>query len=191
MGLYVVGMGALLYIISYVVNDRILKKILGWFVTLFIMMVFLVFFVSAVFPGQTRLAPTYCMTRFWEACLPIAQQLTDRLPGIQNPGTPPERTGTQVTSFTVQTADVQLEGGIRYWSSRGSYWEEKYPSGKVDRFIHPTRMWLDGCAGTGVARATEPNFLAFIPDRGCPLMAVRWRRGSGDWNFLGLMTDVV
>ncbi len=189
-GLYVVGFGTLLYLIAFIVNDRRLKKVLSWFITLFLMVVFIVFFISAVVPGQTMIAPTYCLARFWEACLPLAQQVTNRLPGVQNPDAPSARESTRVTSFTVQTADVQLEGGIRYWSLKGDHWEERYPSGKMDRFINPVRMSLDGCAGTGVVRATEVNFLAFIPDKGCSAMAVRWQRNGG-WNFLGLMTDVI
>jgi hypothetical protein len=66
-----------------------------------------------------------------------------------------------------------------------------YPSGHVDRGMRiRARVVVSGCSGSVVGHDHEPEFALFIPDKGCPGMMARWRRGGGPWNILGPMQNV-
>lgn len=191
-GLGIIGIGALLVLVSFVISNRTLKRVLGWFVTCFVMLVMTLMLVSAALPGQTRLPPIYCMVRPFEYCGAVAHGIAETLPGVVAPTVPPLNEATRVTSFRLQLQDPSYEeGGARFWNwqANGNYWEERYPSGKFDKFIEPGRLTLDDCSGTTVVRSTNRDMI-FIPDKGCPTMIVRWRRGTSPWYGLGQMRDI-
>ena len=189
-GLWILGFGVLLYVVAFIVSDRGLKRILGWFVTCFVMLVMILMLISAVLPGQTPIPPIYCLVRPFGYCGAVAQSVSRSLPGVEGPTRPALDAADRVTSFRLQLEDPSYEeGGARSWSWTGDHWEERYPSGKSDSFIKPNRLTLDGCPGTTVVRATNGDMI-FIPDKGCPAMIVRWRRGNSPWYYLGQMRDI-
>lgn len=190
-GLWILGFGLLLYMVAFIVTDATLKRVVGWFVACFVMLLLILLLISAVLPGQTPIPPIYCMVRPWDYCGAVGQSISRTLPGIESPTKPARDDADRVTSFRLQLEDPSYEeGGARYWSWKGDRWEERYPSGKFDNFIEPNRVTLDGCPGTTAIRSTNHDMI-FIPDKGCPAMIVRWRRGNGAWQYLGQMRDVV
>jgi hypothetical protein len=77
-GLYVVALGAVLYVIVSIVNDPLIKRVLGWFTTVFLIVVICTFFISAAVPGKTSIAPTPCLVRFWDHCIKVGDAVAER-----------------------------------------------------------------------------------------------------------------
>jgi hypothetical protein len=103
-----------------------------------------------------------------------------------------ETDSSRLNSFTWQSAPNEVNAGIRKWSRRADgQFVEAYPSGHTQVMQTRARILLDGCAGTVVGPADEPNFAIFLPDRGCKGMVARWQRGRGThWNVLSAMENV-
>jgi hypothetical protein len=77
-GLIVVALGIILLFLSFVVGDGILKRIIAWAMTIFIFLILLTFFVSAVSAGQTFIKPIECLVRFWEKCEKASDAVAER-----------------------------------------------------------------------------------------------------------------
>ena len=75
--LYLVGMGALLVILSNIINDTISKYIIGYTITICFCLITICFVVSALFRDQGFVNPPYCLVRFWEKCDVIEDRITD------------------------------------------------------------------------------------------------------------------
>jgi hypothetical protein len=105
---------------------------------------------------------------------------------------PPETAATRVVGFTYRTPPQEIDPGLRVFKREADdTWSNTYPSGHVDRGGRVrARVIVDGCNGTVIGKDTEPDFAVFIPDKGCPGMMARWRRGTGHWNVLGPMQNV-
>lgn len=113
MGSYIAGLGVLLYLLTIIVTDAIIKRVMAWFVSLLIMAVILVFFVSAVFPGRTVIAPAACLVRFWERCEAVGDEIAER-----NYTPPPEvkssiPPGRNQISFSQYRVSMHFAGTIR------------------------------------------------------------------------------
>jgi hypothetical protein len=109
------------------------------------------------------------------------------------PQAPPETAKTRVTGFTYRTPPDEIDPGLRVFRFEpDDTWSVTYPNGTVSRGSRVrARVVLDGCNGTVVGPPDEPEFAVFIPDKGCPGMIARWRRGnSGTWNILGEMQNI-
>jgi hypothetical protein len=109
------------------------------------------------------------------------------------PPGPPETANTRVVGFTYDTPPQEIDPGLRVFRLEpDNTWSVVYPSGTVSRGSRVrARIILDGCNGTVVGPPDEPEFAVFIPDKGCPGMIARWRRGfSGPWNILGAMKNI-
>lgn len=74
----IVGLGAVLMVLANVLNDPLLKKVLGWFVTLLIMALVTAFFVSAVFRDQGIIKPVYCLSQIWKVCEQVESEVVSR-----------------------------------------------------------------------------------------------------------------
>jgi hypothetical protein len=193
-GIYVVGFGVGLIVIRRVISNRSLMKVFSWFLTTLVMAFMSVLFLAVVFPQRAYswgISTASCLVRPWGSCAAVSRDVAEAaLPGYNNPNIPQATPSTRVVAFAWQTSPMEVKPGLRFWSDRGDYWEEQYPDGQTDKFIGPGRLELGGCVGTTVSRIEEPNFQVFIPDKGCPAMVARWRRGDAQWNVLGQMMDV-
>jgi hypothetical protein len=90
-----------------------------------------------------------------------------------------ETYSTRLNSFTWQSHPSDVSPGIRSWSrSPDGRFIETYPTGYAQVMQTRARILLEGCAGTVVGPADEPNFSIFLPDRGCKGMVARWQRGG-------------
>jgi hypothetical protein len=78
MAIEIVGLGAVLMVLANVLNDKLLKKVLGWFVTLLIMALVTAFFVSAVFRHQGIIKPVYCLSQIWKVCEDAEREVVSR-----------------------------------------------------------------------------------------------------------------
>jgi hypothetical protein len=105
---------------------------------------------------------------------------------------PAETPSTRLNSFSWRTAQGEVNAGMRKWSRNADdQFVETYPSGHTQVMQTRARIKLEGCAGTVVGPASEPNFAIFLPDRGCKGMVVRWQRGRGThWNVFGALENV-
>jgi hypothetical protein len=105
---------------------------------------------------------------------------------------PPANPTTRVTAFTYFTPSGEIDPGRRDFARQSDgTWHNTWQSGFVDKSEERGRTSIDGCAGTVIGKLSEPDFVVFIPDKGCKSgMMARWRRGEGAWNALGLMKNV-
>jgi hypothetical protein len=78
MGAQIAVLGGLLYIITFAVHDKALKKVMAWFGVLFMMTFSAVFFYAAVVPNPTLVKPAYCLVRFWDRCEDVGDAVADR-----------------------------------------------------------------------------------------------------------------
>lgn len=111
---------------------------------------------------------------------------------IYGPLAQPETEATRVTAFDYRTPPGEIDPGLRRFRRQaGGAWHVTYPSGHVDKGAKiRVRAIVEGCAGTVIGKDAEPEFAVFIPDKGCPGMMARWRRGEGGWNLMGAMLNV-
>ncbi|MFZ6692682.1 hypothetical protein [Undibacterium sp. SXout20W] len=88
--------------------------------------------------------------------------------------------------------DYQFEPvGRREWRMiNQNRWLEVYPDGSIQRFDVQEVAQLGGCNGMLVAKESERDFQIFIPFNGCEKMWLRFRRGSGEWLWLGEMKEI-
>ncbi len=120
-GIYIVGLGAGLYVVSYVLtslNLPVLKAVLGWFVILFVMLVMLTFFVSAALPGYTPIAPTPCLVRFWDRCPYVYDRIAERnftpvKPPVDQPPAPQVNVNPKNYRVFVQFAGIIRREDVR------------------------------------------------------------------------------
>jgi hypothetical protein len=110
------------------------------------------------------------------------------------PEAPPATAKTRVTGFTYRTPPQEVDPGLRIFrlESDNTWTVTNQPSGQVGKGSQVrARIILDGCKGTVIGPPNQLEFAVFFPDKGCPGMIARWRRGfSGPWNFLGAMQDI-
>lgn len=78
MGMYIAGLGAILYTIALIVHDGTLKMVVAWFAVVLLIAVSSVFFISAAIQGQTIFAPAPCLVRFWERCEQVGDDIAER-----------------------------------------------------------------------------------------------------------------
>ncbi len=97
----------------------------------------------------------------------------------------------RVIAFTYQTPPQEIDPGLRIFRRvPDGRWTSTYPSGFVDKGRERGRIALDGCNGTVIDKEAEKNFYVFIPDKGCPGMMLRFKRGAGSWVIFGHMENV-
>jgi len=65
-GAVILALGALLGLVAFVFNDATLRLVLGWFITLFIILVSMTFFFSAVTQGRYFIPPVYCLVHCFD-----------------------------------------------------------------------------------------------------------------------------
>jgi hypothetical protein len=108
------------------------------------------------------------------------------------PAAGPETGRTRVIGFTYRTSPQEIDPGLRVFKPESdNTWSNTYPSGQVDKVGRiRARIVLQDCIGNVIGKDDEPDFALFIPDKGCPGMMLRWRRGSGQWNLLAPMQNV-
>ncbi len=68
--------------------------------------------------------------------------------------------------------------------------DEHLPDGFVDKGRERGRIVVDGCNGVVIDKEAEKNFYVFIPDKDCPGLMLRFRRGGGQWVVFGHMENV-
>jgi uncharacterized membrane protein len=140
MGFYLVILGVVLVVAANAVNDPAQAKVLGWFVTLLIIAVVSVMFVSAVFRQQGVLKPTYCLVRFWERCADAeAAVVTRNAPEIREEvrQAPKEEVATAGAASPTHAVFIQFAGLITRESViqmnqtlRGAGWKVQDPRGE-------------------------------------------------------------
>jgi hypothetical protein len=124
----------------------------------------------------------------------VAPPLTQEMQRSYGPEAPPATAKTRITGFTYRTPPQEVDPGLRIFrlESDNTWTVTNQPSGQVGKGSQiRARIILDGCKGTVIGPPNQPEFAVFFPDKGCPGMVARWRRGfSGPWNFLGAMQDI-
>lgn len=96
-----------------------------------------------------------------------------------------------ISSFSYQTSPTEVEPGRRDWRRvDATHWTETYPNGRTSRFVDRLRINLNGCAGLVVENEAEPGFQIYIPDKGCPSMALWFRRGGQSWIYLQPISNI-
>ena len=108
------------------------------------------------------------------------------------PPAAPETREARVVGFSYQTPPQEVDPGLRIFRREADdTWTNTYPSGHTEKGSRVrARIVLEGCNGSVIGPNDEPDFAVFIPDKGCPGMMARWRRGAGHWNVLGSMQNV-
>ncbi|MEQ1696277.1 MAG: TIR domain-containing protein [Hyphomicrobiaceae bacterium] len=102
-----------------------------------------------------------------------------------------ESTRNRVIAFAYRTPPQEIDPGLRLFKRQADgIWTNTYPSGFVERGGEQTRINLDGCTGAVIGKDTEPDFVIFIPDKGCPGMMLRFKRGNAPWIVFGHMENV-
>jgi hypothetical protein len=116
-GLYILGFAVAVLAVGALGNSPTIRKALGWFFALFIMFSGSAFFISAVFPSQTIVAPPYCLVEFWKKCLSqggLGDQYAER---NFTPVSSPQPIPQQPTVVGIRQSDyrvlVQFAGVIR------------------------------------------------------------------------------
>jgi hypothetical protein len=95
-----------------------------------------------------------------------------------------------VIGFTYRTSSTEIDPGLRVFRRQANgTWTNTYPSGFVDTSHEKARIELSGCTGAVVGKESEPEFAIFIPDKGCPGMMLRFRRGNNPWVVFGHMEN--
>ncbi len=69
-------------------------------------------------------------------------------------------------------------------------WLEVYPDGRFEAFRVTEVAQLGACLGMLTQKENEESFEVFIPFDGCDKMWLRFRRGQGEWQWLGEMKEV-
>ncbi len=81
--------------------------------------------------------------------------------------------------------------GRREWRMvNQNRWLEVYPDGRAQAYAVREVAQLGNCSGMLVAKEMEQDFQIFIPFNGCEKMWLRFRRGNGNWMWLGEMKEV-
>ena len=84
------------------------------------------------------------------------------------------------------------EPGNRHWSSPdGVTWTETYPSGQAESQKVKAYAQVNGCHGVITLKASSPDLETFIPDPGCPTMALLVHVGDEAWRASGVMRSVI
>lgn len=124
---------------------------------------------------------------------PVLQPAVNAAPSYTyGPVAPPESAATRVVAFNYRTPPQEVAPGLRRFKrDADGTWSNTYPNGHVDRGARErARALIGGCPGSVIGKNDEPEFAVFIPDKGCPGMMAKWRRGVGAWNILGPMENV-
>lgn len=133
--------------------------------------------------GTATMAPS--------AALP--KEVAGACPSTRNYGPPPtaETELTRVDCFAFFSLSGDHDPGLRIWEHEvDGTWTEAYPSGFSEKGIEEReRANVNGCRGSIVGPADEPEHAVFIPDKGCPGMMVLFRNGpdTAHWNVLAPM----
>jgi hypothetical protein len=64
----VIVAGVILTFLSFILGDDILRRVIAWLIALVIFAYVGAIVVSAIAPGQTFIAPTVCLVKFWQNC---------------------------------------------------------------------------------------------------------------------------
>jgi hypothetical protein len=116
MGVYFIGLTTTLFIFASLVRDRLIQRVLAWFIALMIILSILVLFISAVIRDQTVFPPPYCLVRFYEMCPQVAEQIAERTTsppvGVTPPAPPPAIEASQYTVY-VQFAGIISRDSVR------------------------------------------------------------------------------
>lgn len=86
------------------------------------------------------------------------------------------------------TYHAMPEPGNRHWTSPdGVNWTEVWPSGSVHSQKTVAIAEIGGCNGVITEKVESPEAQTFIPNPGCPTMAVLFRFSGEAWRPLGLI----
>lgn len=80
---YILGFAAALYVLTFILTDPSLKRVLGWFTILTVMAAVTALLVSSIAPqlgARIGLAPSYCMVQFWTNCEETIKEIVERNP---------------------------------------------------------------------------------------------------------------
>jgi len=95
-----------------------------------------------------------------------------------------------VTSFYIMFEADDTGNKRRDWSRNGNTWIERYVDGRYHEWRVVGRSSVGNCSGTLILKVQGDGAEAFIPDKDCEDMSLRYRYKTKNWGFLGVMQDI-
>jgi|SRR5579871_4321681 len=96
----------------------------------------------------------------------------------------------QPTSFYFNYRYEPQPGRRNWYRVDANVWIERYPNGQETPFQVIGRIEVDGDMGTLVTHTPTDGFYVFIPDKGSRYMWLRFKVGTGSWQWLGEMHHI-